>query len=190
MSNEIKVDLEGGKEILEAIDRTRIQLESAARQAVINLAAKILFQAKNNCRTLFRTHAEGGSVTGRLMGSLTLATSTGKRAGYQPPRSSRKGSSSPAGFDDTVKVPKTESKNDFKVVVGTNVIYARRVEFGFVGRDSLGRNYNQAGKPYLYPAFFAYENDLTDEIVKELAKREWRSEKRKQAAAESENVPE
>ena len=36
--------------------------------------------------------------------------------------------------------------------VGTNVEYARRVELGFVGVDSLGRHYNQAPKPYLRPA--------------------------------------
>jgi len=36
---------------------------------------------------------------------------------------------------------------------GTDVVYARRLEFGFVGRDSLGRLYNQAPRPYLRPAF-------------------------------------
>ena len=36
--------------------------------------------------------------------------------------------------------------------VGTNVEYARRVEMGFVGTDSLGRTYNQAPKPYLRSA--------------------------------------
>ena len=30
----------------------------------------------------------------------------------------------------------------------TNVPYSRRLEFGFVGRDSLGRNYNQGPRPY------------------------------------------
>jgi hypothetical protein len=32
------------------------------------------------------------------------------------------------------------------VVIINPVIYARRVEFGFVGQDSLGRNYNQPGR--------------------------------------------
>jgi hypothetical protein len=44
--------------------------------------------------------------------------------------------------------------------VGTNVEYARRIELGFApglpfskgGIDSLGRQYNQVGKPYLSPA--------------------------------------
>ena len=36
--------------------------------------------------------------------------------------------------------------------VGSNVEYARRVELGFVGADSLGRVYNQAPNPYLRKA--------------------------------------
>lgn len=36
--------------------------------------------------------------------------------------------------------------------VGTNVEYARRLELGFVGTDRLGRNINQAPRPYLRPA--------------------------------------
>lgn len=37
--------------------------------------------------------------------------------------------------------------------VGTNVPYAARIEFGFVGADKLGRNYNQAGKFYFTRGF-------------------------------------
>lgn len=36
--------------------------------------------------------------------------------------------------------------------VGSNVEYARRVEMGFVGLDSLGRRYNQKPNPYLRKA--------------------------------------
>lgn len=31
--------------------------------------------------------------------------------------------------------------------------YARRIELGFVGVDSLGRHYNQAAEPYMRPAY-------------------------------------
>lgn len=37
-------------------------------------------------------------------------------------------------------------------VVGTNVIYARRLELGFVGTDARGRNVNQAPRPFIRPA--------------------------------------
>ena len=38
-------------------------------------------------------------------------------------------------------------------VLGTNVPYARRVEFGFVGQDKLGRNYDQKGRYYFTRGF-------------------------------------
>jgi hypothetical protein len=37
--------------------------------------------------------------------------------------------------------------------VGTDVVYDPRLELGFVGTDSLGRNYNQAPRPHVRPAF-------------------------------------
>ena len=53
-----------------------------------------------------------------------------------------------AKADDGIGQPEKELTG----VVGTNVEYARRVEMGFVGTDSLGRTYNQAPNPYLRPA--------------------------------------
>lgn len=35
--------------------------------------------------------------------------------------------------------------------VGTDSPYARRLEYGFVGVDRLGRNYNQAPRPHFRP---------------------------------------
>lgn len=42
---------------------------------------------------------------------------------------------------------------DLSEKVGFRPPYARRIEFGFVGADSLGRVYNQAPKPYMRPAW-------------------------------------
>ncbi|QLJ06738.1 HK97 gp10 family phage protein (plasmid) [Streptomyces sp. NEAU-sy36] len=36
--------------------------------------------------------------------------------------------------------------------IGTDLPYGRRLEFGFVGMDSLGRNYNQPPFPHVQPA--------------------------------------
>ena len=38
------------------------------------------------------------------------------------------------------------------VVVGTDAPQARRLEYGFVGPDKLGRVYNQAARPHIRPA--------------------------------------
>jgi phage gpG-like protein len=39
-----------------------------------------------------------------------------------------------------------------RAFVGTNVIYAKRLELGYAGKDRRGRNINQAPRPYLRPA--------------------------------------
>ena len=45
--------------------------------------------------------------------------------------------------------PTKDAENDY----GFDPPYARRIEFGFVGADRLGRHYNQAAQPYMRPAF-------------------------------------
>lgn len=52
------------------------------------------------------------------------------------------------------------------VAVGPNTPYARRVEFGFVGTDSLDRRYNQAPQPYMRPAFDSKQEQSRQEMVK------------------------
>lgn len=39
------------------------------------------------------------------------------------------------------------------VVVGTDSPYGKRLEYGFVGADKLGRVYNQSPRPHVRPAF-------------------------------------
>lgn len=43
-------------------------------------------------------------------------------------------------------------RDELAVAVGTDVEYARRIEYGFAGIDSRGRTYNQPAQPYLRPA--------------------------------------
>ena len=45
--------------------------------------------------------------------------------------------------------PAVEASNKW----GFDPPYARRIERGFIGVDSLGRHYNQAAQPYMAPAF-------------------------------------
>jgi hypothetical protein len=44
--------------------------------------------------------------------------------------------------------------------VGTNVVYARRLELGFVGTDALGRNINQEPRPYLRPSLHENQSEI------------------------------
>lgn len=47
----------------------------------------------------------------------------------------------------------SEQLNALEAAVGTDVVYARRIEYGFNGADSLGRVYHQTPQPYMRPAF-------------------------------------
>lgn len=49
--------------------------------------------------------------------------------------------------------PIREGTLGYSAQVGPSVIYARRIELGFVGTDSIGRHYNQQPYPYLRPGF-------------------------------------
>lgn len=62
--------------------------------------------------------------------------------------------------------PKITSSSRSRVTasVGTDVPYGRRIEFGFAGRDRLGRVYNQPPRPYLRPAFDTKRGDAVDAI--------------------------
>ena len=48
---------------------------------------------------------------------------------------------------------------------GPGAPYARRIELGFSGQDSLGRRYNQPARPYLRPAFDAQQRAALGEIA-------------------------
>lgn len=61
-----------------------------------------------------------------------------------------------------------EIVEDGVVVVGTSVPYARRIEFGFIGKDSRGRSYHQAARPFLRPAYDEKKNEAIAEVVEGL----------------------
>ena len=42
--------------------------------------------------------------------------------------------------------------------------YARRIEKGFIGTDSLGRHYHQAPEPYMEPAYDEGKSDAYDAL--------------------------
>ena len=64
---------------------------------------------------------------------------------------------------DGAKEPKS-IPGVFTGVVGTNVEYARRLELGFVGTDSLGRTYNQKPRPHIIPAFEKHKKIILGKI--------------------------
>ena len=149
--------IEGLTETLKNLDNFGMNLASCARTACWRLGGKIMTEAKRNCAKQFE------HPTGRLMGSITMKSSFGQISS---------GLSEPAKPEDEVGKP---SGTDPTVVVGTNVKYAPYVEFGHVARSKQGEGSFMGmgvgvgtrveAKPYLYPAFFANENDFEKTLI-------------------------
>lgn len=51
-----------------------------------------------------------------------------------------------------------------RVEIGTDAPQARRLEYGFVGPDKLGRVYNQAARPHIRPALDENRGAAVDEF--------------------------
>lgn len=56
--------------------------------------------------------------------------------------------------------PVVEAANPY----GITPAYARRIEFGFMGTDSLGRTYHQPAQPYMRAAYEARKADAEEAI--------------------------
>jgi HK97 gp10 family phage protein len=54
------------------------------------------------------------------------------------------------------------SATGYMAECGPTVKYGRRIELGFKGTDSLGRKYNQNGRPYFEPGVKDSEEELRD----------------------------
>ncbi len=67
--------------------------------------------------------------------------------------------------DDVFSVKQVRGKPVMQGILGTNVVYARRVEFGFQGADSLGREYNQSGRFYFTKGFKASQIELKSVVL-------------------------
>jgi hypothetical protein len=65
--------------------------------------------------------------------------------------------------------PGESSRDSAEVELGTDVVYAPRIEFGFVGTDSRGRMYHQPARPYLRPAFDNKKDAAVTEVGAALA---------------------
>jgi HK97 gp10 family phage protein len=61
----------------------------------------------------------------------------------------------------SIKVLDTRKKSNWvEVDAGSAVEYARRLEYGFVGKDKLGRRYNQQPRAFLRPALENNEDEI------------------------------
>lgn len=90
-----------------------------------------------------RLRANGSVVTSNLVNSVTYSTSK-TQAGVRGKTTGRP----------------LAAARPLTVRIGSNVVYAARVEFGFVGADSLGRVYNQPPKSYLRAGVLSHQEEI------------------------------
>lgn len=57
----------------------------------------------------------------------------------------------------------------YSAKVGPSVIYARRIELGYQGTDSLGRHYDQPAYPFLKPGLDAARDEISSIFEKHWA---------------------
>ena len=69
----------------------------------------------------------------------------------------------PDGVAGKVNDPEVDDTS-VAVFVGTDVEYARRIEYGFEGADRLGRTFHQPAQPYLRPAVDETRREVVQEI--------------------------
>lgn len=123
----------GEREFAAHLHALTVKMETASRVAVDRSSMVLIREAKRNASGPPRLAKNGtkgarpgegpGVVTGRLRNSITVIER------------------GPAG------------RFGWQAKVGPTVIYARRLELGFTGTDSLGRHYNQPPYPFMAPAF-------------------------------------
>jgi hypothetical protein len=58
----------------------------------------------------------------------------------------------------------------YSAFTGPTMVYARRIELGFKGQDSLGRTYNQAPSPYVRPAYLESLTAVKSFIAQSIAR--------------------
>lgn len=72
---------------------------------------------------------------------------------------------------NSIKVLNTEDRPGFhQADIGTDMEYGPRLEFGFVGKDKLGRRYNQRARAFLRPAVDENEAEINAAFIKSLEK--------------------
>jgi hypothetical protein len=143
MGNSIEIHFDGVDAMVEAIRERGDRARPAAKAAADAMATDFVRSAKQ--------HATGPA---RVSGKERR---TRKKKG-QPSRSISWGEGGPgvvSGFlRNSIQIRRSSSYGDggWQDTVYPGGPYYRRLELGFVGRDSIGRRYNQPPYPYMRPA--------------------------------------
>lgn len=91
-----------------------------------------------------------------LQGEVRKKINRGNAGGHSPSAPGEPPKKVSAQLFDSIAVsPVHFDGTTLRVLVGSNKVYARRLELGFYGTDSLGRNYQQEPRPFLRPTLYS-----------------------------------
>ncbi len=141
----ISITAEGGDPVRH-FNRLSIQLDRAVGSAVSNTGTWLHAQISANADT--GNHAPG----------LPHIPGTGPGPNVAT-----------GDYVRSIALEVTEAGSAHVATVSTNLPQARRLEFGFVGTDSLGRSYRQPPYPHWRPALFLAHAVLDREMSRALA---------------------
>lgn len=114
-----------------------------AQQSEKRMNAIFRLSTQRVIEVMQRTDKEGGYLPyqdGFLRASLVVLVNK------EPPRADRTQEDSSSAYNPAeIQLAIAGAKAGDRIVAAYTMEYARRLEFGFVGTDSLGRTYNQTG---------------------------------------------
>jgi phage gpG-like protein len=145
-------EVSGVMELQRKLGATQKQIHSAVKSGIDRTALAMEKDAKDKLKS------DGHIITNRLRASVHAELKEGENYQY----SDNNGQS----FDGSLNL----DVGKLEAVIGTNVVYALRIEFGFNGTDSLGRKYNQAASPFMGYAQLKQKKLLKERIIQELNK--------------------
>jgi hypothetical protein len=94
-----------------------------------------------------------GEVVELLNRTQPLASGKdGRRRGLNPSKPGKPPKRVEGRLIQSIAAKVVRTRRKIRGFVGTNVVYARRLELGFFDLDSLGRLIQQAARPFLRPA--------------------------------------
>lgn len=167
MASGVSIVVKGVHEFQGSIDKMTQAVNRRSKEIVVKGGAIIAHHAKDEFSTAVvntktgskRVLASGGK---RVKGERILKV--GNHVGGSRPHN-RSGA-----LARSIRMVKVEDLGDgrWSSQTGPTIVYARRIERGFTGTDSKGRNYNQPPYPYLRPGFEASGPEL-----RELYRRKW-----------------
>ena len=99
-------------------------------------------------------------------GQPTRTTPSGRLIGLDPSKPGEPPKKVTTRLQGSIEWEVVREEGDWVGRWGTNVVYGRRQELGFFGRDAIGRNVRHFPRPYLRPVL----NEEFDRMMAEIAK--------------------